>query len=220
MDVIILSGGKGTRMEDSLPKAMIPVKGKPIISHQIDYFLKQKETEKIILSLGYKSDIVVDYINKNYPDENIEFSLDPPDGEPLGTGGAIKKALKLVATDKVIVLNADDITNINISELLKSKENTICAAHPRLPFGIIHETESYAQFEEKPMLMDLWVSCGWYIFNREEILKHLPDKGSIEYDTFPNIKLKIYNHEGFWMALNAKKDILEFEAIELPKELA
>ena len=51
VDAIILAGGKGSRMEDNLPKALVEARGKPIVSHQIDYLSKFREINKIILSL-------------------------------------------------------------------------------------------------------------------------------------------------------------------------
>lgn len=213
MDVIILAGGKGTRMDSDLPKPLIKAKNKPIISHQIDYLLKSKEIDRIILSIGHESDKIINFIKTRYSSFPIEFSVET---EPLGTGGAIKKALGLSTSEKVIVLNCDDITDIKIEELAKNKESTICIAHPRLPFGRVLDNNGYAKFEEKPILKDQWVSCGWYLLKKSEILSHLPDKGSIEYDVFPKIKIKLHKHEGFWQTLNSKKDLQQFEETELP----
>ncbi len=213
IDCIILAGGKGSRMEDDLPKALVLVKNKPIISYQIDYL--SPKVDKIILALGYKADQVVNYIKKSYPEKNIDFSIEE---EPLGTGGAIKLAMKKSDSEKILVLNCDDITDIDPEKLSQNKENTICVAHPRLPFGLVKEKEGYAVFEEKPVLSE-WVSCGWYLFYRKEIFDLLPEKGSIEYDTFPKTKLRVYEHEGFWNTLNSKKDIAEFEEEELPGAL-
>ena len=91
-------------------------------------------------------------------------------------------------------------------------------AHPHLPFGRVLEKNGYAVFEEKPVLKD-WVSCGWYVFNKQEMLNILPDKGMLEYEVFPKLKLRLFKHEGFWKPLNTRKDILEFEEIDLPDSL-
>jgi len=208
MDAVIIAGGKGNRMESDLPKALVVVKGKPIVAHQIDYLLKSG-INKIILALGYKADLVIKLIQSNYPNEPIDYTIEK---ELLGTAGGLKLALEKSDAEHVVVLNCDDITDIDISKLQQLKENTICITHPQLQFGRIHEKNGYAVFEEKPMLKD-WVSCGWYLFNRADILKHLPSKGMLEYDVFPKIRLRIFRHEGFWKPLNTKKDILEFEKI-------
>jgi NDP-sugar pyrophosphorylase family protein len=214
-DAVIIAGGKGSRLQQDLPKALVNVKGRPIISYQLDYLLGSGRVDRVILALGYKADEVKKYVNSAYPDSPIYFSTEL---EPLGTGGALKNALKKSLTDYVLALNCDDITDIKLSRLTKLKENTICVAHPRLPFGRVVEKDGYAFFEEKPMLED-WVSCGWYFFDKASLLRFLPDKGSLEYDVFPNIKLKLYKHEGFWRTVNTDKELLEFESADLPAAL-
>jgi len=207
INAIILAGGKGNRMEDVLPKPLVKVKDKAILAHQLDYLINSKIIARIILSLGYKADEIKDYVQRNYPDYPIDYSIE---NEPLGTAGAYRQALALVDSDIVLGLNCDDITDIDLFKLQQRGANSICVAHPRLPFGLVKEKDGYADFLEKPILSD-WVSCGWYLFNKNDILTILPAKGSLEYDVFPKIKLKLYKHEGFWQPLNTKKDILEFE---------
>jgi len=207
MDAIILAGGKGTRLGGDIPKVMVKLKGKPIIGYQLDYLLKSGRIDNIILSLGYKASQVIDFVKENYSGKNIIFSVED---EPLGTGGAIKKALHKASSEYVLVLNGDDITDIDIGKLQKYNENTICVAHPRLIFGLVIEKDGYAIFDEKPELDD-WVSCGWYLLHRKEMLKVLPDKGSIEHEVFPRFKIKVFKHNGFWKTVNTQKDITEFE---------
>jgi len=206
MDAVIIAGGKGNRMGSDLPKALVVAKGKPILSWQIDYMLKSG-IKKIVFAIGYKAKEIIDYVKTNYKDEKIEFTIEK---EPLGTAGGLKLALQKCGSEFVVALNCDDITNINLQKLQKLKENTICVAHPHLPFGRILEKKGYAIFEEKPVLKD-WVSCGWYLLDRKEMLKNLPDNGMLELEVFPKLKLKLFKHEGFWKPLNTKKDIIEFE---------
>jgi NDP-sugar pyrophosphorylase family protein len=206
LDVIILAGGQGNRMASELPKPLIEVKGKPILFHQID-FLAGK-VENIILSLGHKAELIEQAVREHYPiDVHIAFARE---AQPAGTAGGLKQALVHARTSYVLVLNCDDLADIPIQQLEQLQHNAICVAHPTLPFGLVEEKDGYAVFREKPQL-DSWVSCGWYLFNREELLKILPDQGSLEYDVFPHLKLRLFKHEGFWVPLNTKKDILEFE---------
>ncbi len=215
MDVIILAGGKGNRMEDILPKPLVRVKDKAILAYQLDYFLNSKLINKVVLALSYKSEDIIDYVKINYPDRAIEFSIE---NEPLGTGGAFKLAMKKTDSEIVLGTNCDDITDIDIGKLSQNKEDMICVAHPMLPFGLVKEKNGFAIFQEKPILSE-WVSCGWYLFNKNNLLSVLPDNGSLEYDVLPNLKLKLFKHEGFWQPLNTKKDILEFENRNLPDGL-
>ncbi len=213
-DAIILAGGKGSRMEGDLPKALVLAKGKPIISRQIDYLSKFNGIDKIILSLGYSADKVVDYVKAAYPNRNLDFAIED---KPLGTAGGMKKALSKSVAQFVVAMNCDDITDIDISKLMLNTENVLCVANPRLPYGrVVIEDGFVKDFDEKPLLENMWVSCGWYLFDRHMMLDVLPNKGSLEYDVFPNIKLGVYLHTGFWHTLNSKKDLAEFEKLNLP----
>ena len=214
MDAVIIAGGEGKRMGSNLPKALVNAKGKPILAWQIDYLLKSG-IDKIILAIGHKAEAIVDYIGDNYDGNQVDFTIEK---KLLGTAGAIKLALKKCSSEFVVVLNCDDLTDIGIKKLEEKRENTICVAHPSLHFGRVAEKNGYAVFEEKPMLND-WVSCGWYLLNRKEMLETLPDKGMLEYDVFPKIKLRLYKHEGFWKTFNTQKDVDDSEKAELPVAL-
>lgn len=208
MDVIILAGGLGLRMGSELPKALIPIKNKPLISYQID-FLKGK-IDNIILALSHKSEEIIKYIKEIYPDENIKFSVED---QILGTGGAVRKAVELANSEFVLVINCDDLVELNLDEIKKKKENTMFVANPHLNFGLVEEdNEGYAIFTEKPILKDKWVHIGWDILNKEQIIKTLKnEKCSLEIDYYPNIKLKVFKYTGKWYTFNSKKDIEEFE---------
>jgi len=214
MDAIVLAGGKGTRMENPIPKILIPIRGRAMLEYQLDFLAKVPDLGKIVFAVGYEADKVREYVKENHPDKNIEFSVET---EPLGTGGAIKQALTMTTSEFVLVFNGDQLTDLDVNKLVKNKSHTICVTHPRLPFGRVKEVEGYATFEEKPLLDD-WVSMGFYLFNRN-IDTHLPVKGSIEYEVFPKIKLKLFKHEGFWRALDSKKHINEIEEKGLPSSL-
>lgn len=209
MDAVILAGGKGTRMEREAPKALAQVKGKPILEWQLDYVLPQ--VDRAILSLGHRSHEVQEFVQNKYGDKNIVFSTEP---HPSGTAGGLRLALEQTKSPFALVLNCDDLANISIPSLQELNHHTICVAHPRLPFGLVKEENGLARFAEKPLLKS-WVSCGWYVFDVDRISAVLPRTGSLEYDVFPQLQLRIYRHTGFWQPLNSMKDIQEAESKEL-----
>src|SRR4051812_11884767 len=106
--IIILAGGLGTRLRSvvsDLPKCMAPVNGKPFLAYVIDDFQKQGITE-FIFSVGYKQEAIEEYLNKELstpvpPNAGINYQLSIEE-EPLGTGGAIKKACSLVNNQNVL----------------------------------------------------------------------------------------------------------------------
>ncbi len=112
--------------------------------------------------------------------------------EPLGTGGAIKNAMKFLEDEVFIVLNGDIITNLSIKPLIEQLSSnvisTIALVPPmRSPYGIVHvDREGFiTEFREKPLL-DYLINAGVYAFTKD-IFKYLPDKGDIEVTAFPKL---------------------------------
>jgi len=94
MKAMILSGGRGKRLRpvtDTIPKPLIRINNKPLIEWKINY-LKKFGIKDIIICSGYKGKKIENYISKkNNFGCNIEYSVET---SPLGTAGAIKKAIK------------------------------------------------------------------------------------------------------------------------------
>ena len=207
LDAIILAGGRGLRMDSVMPKSLISVAGVPLIFRQIDHL--ESKVNRIILSLGYHGELVKKQVEKNYSSLNLDI-ISVIEKNSLGTAGAVRKALGKVRTEWLLVLNVDDIANINVEKLKKVKKNVICVARPRLPFGLVKEKNGKVFFIEKPKL-NLWASCGWYLFEKKKLFSVLPKKGSLEYDVLPKLNLTTFKHHGFWCPMNTPKDVLDFE---------
>jgi D-glycero-alpha-D-manno-heptose 1-phosphate guanylyltransferase len=118
-DAIILAGGKGTRLNNVLsdiPKPMAPVNGKPFLDILLFQLNKYPAIRNVVLSVGHKSDVIVNrYTNSSAYNFRIIFSNEKA---PLGTGGAIKKALSSTNTDGVLVLNGDSYVQVDVNELI------------------------------------------------------------------------------------------------------
>ena len=87
-EAIILAGGLGTRLRDTvpdLPKCMAPVNGQPFLVYVIRHLLSQG-VKKFIFSLGYKHEVIEEFLNNQFPTIDFETSIEE---EQLGTGGAI-----------------------------------------------------------------------------------------------------------------------------------
>lgn len=118
MEAIILAGGFGTRLRSiisDIPKPMAPIHSKPFLEYILDY-LQKHGIRKVILSTGYKHSIIESYFGSQYKGMQILYSVEI---EPLGTGGAIKKAMNLIEEDNFLILNGDTYFNVNIKELKK-----------------------------------------------------------------------------------------------------
>src|ERR1700712_2491352 len=115
-EAIILAGGLGTRLKSvvaDLPKSLAPVAGRPFLAFLLDYAKKQGVT-KFIFALGYKTELIENFIKEYLPEGSYVFSIEE---EPLGTGGAIYKACGLAENKNVIVLNADTFFGVSFSNL-------------------------------------------------------------------------------------------------------
>lgn len=190
-EAIILAGGLGTRLRSvvaDLPKCMAPVGGKPFLHFVIEHLLEQG-VDKFIFSLGYKSEMIIDYVNNQYSTLNKQFSIEE---EPLGTGGAIKLACSMAAEKNVLILNGDTFYKVNNNVLTDFHNNyeadctlALKPMHDFDRYGVVelNEDNSVASFKEKQFYSRGLINGGVYILNREKFLKEsLPQKFSFEKD--------------------------------------
>ena len=213
MKAIILAGGRGKRLRpitDKIPKPLIPINNKPLIERTIKYLKKYGVTE-IIISSGYKSNLIEKFLKKkkNFGCEIIVST----EKTPLGTGGAIKKALKHVDEESFLVLNGDIVTNIDLKKILK-KPNTIAANELKTKFGTMNiKNNKILKFNEKKDITNVWMNPGIYHLSKD-IEKLIPKKGSLEGLVFPKmVKNKTLETVKFknvlWFSIDSHKDIEE-----------
>jgi len=207
-----LAGGRGKRLKpvtDYVPKPLVPIKNIPIIEWQIRY-LKKFGIREVIICTGYKADMIESYLSMKKLGMKIKFSIEKT---PLGTGGAIKKAGKLINDKSFFVINGDTITNIDLDKLA-NKKNSIAAIELRTKYGILEiESDKIINFKEKKEISDTWMNAGIYHLQKE-VLKKLPIKGDIEKTVFPDYAkkgllntIKFKNVE--WFSVDSFKDMEE-----------
>ena len=210
MKAIILAGGRGKRLKpitDDVPKPLVLIKNIPIIEWQIKY-LKRFGIDEIIICTGYKQEMIENYLVTRKLGSKIKYSIEK---SPLGTGGAIKKAGKMIDDKSFFVLNGDTITNLDLKKLNKI-ENSVAAIELRTKFGILETKDSkIIKFKEKKEISDLWMNAGIYYLN-QEMLKDLPNKGDIEKTVFPDYakkrKLQTVKFKNVkWYSIDSFKDI-------------
>ena len=196
VDAIILACGIIGR-ENKFPRALLEVNGKSLLERQIEW-LSPYAKNIIICCTAREAAPIRAYLSSRAIGKKIIFSIEP---EPLGTAGALKRALNAAKTDEVLVVNVDDLTDIDLRALINFGGDTICVANPRLPYGMIEmEGQIVINFREKPILSGVWVSCGVYLLSKL-IANKLPERGSLEKDIFPYMKLRAYKHYGTWYTI-------------------
>ena len=211
MKAMILSGGRGKRLRpltDTIPKPLILINNTPIIEWSIKYLKKFGITD-IILCTGYKTKQIEDYLNKkNNFGCKIEYSVEK---EVLGTGGAIKKAIKKISDKSFIVINGDIITNIDLKKI-QTKPNSIAAIELRTKYGTMKiKNNKIIQFNEKSVVKNIWMNPGIYHLDTN-LSKILPEKGSLESIVFPKLVKKnslntIKFKNVLWHSIDSYKDI-------------
>jgi NDP-sugar pyrophosphorylase family protein len=111
--VLILAGGRGTRLgqlTDDLPKALVPVAGRPFLEHPLA-LLRESGAGRIVISVGYRGDLIERTIGDGGRlGLQITYAHDGP--SPLGTAGAIRGALPLLG-DQFLVLYGDTYLRID-----------------------------------------------------------------------------------------------------------
>ncbi|NGX28907.1 MAG: D-glycero-alpha-D-manno-heptose 1-phosphate guanylyltransferase [Candidatus Anoxychlamydiales bacterium] len=201
MDAIILVGGKGTRLQKTIgldtPKPLALINGRPFLDILIQRLENFQIIKNIILAVGYKKEKIID----RYKDKkNILFS---EESSPLGTGGAIKKAIKLSQSKEILVLNGDTYLEFSPSDLLKAHNETkaditiVCRFEKNMArYGCISietTTQKIISFDEKVQKENGYINSGIYVMNNDVFNDYESvDSFSIEKDFFAKI-LKIKN---------------------------
>lgn len=238
MQAIILAGGKGERL---LPltldrsKCMVEIRGVPLLAYQLQWLLIQGVND-VIVACGYRHEAIQQFFgNGEKWKVRLRYSVE---SQPLGRGGALKLAFKLLETgeDACLAMNGDIITNFPVEPLIQTHRENSCLATVWLTrltacgIAVVDGKGTVVAFHEKLSLPDpYWMNAGIYVLSRE-VEPLLPDQGEHESSTFPQLvrqrqlgacELRLY---GWWHVTTAT-DIREVsEAINkglipLPRSL-
>ncbi|HEU4716454.1 MAG TPA: nucleotidyltransferase family protein [Bacteroidia bacterium] len=115
-EVIILAGGFGTRLRSviaGIPKPMADISGKPFLHYLLSH-VQKAGAEKVILSVGYKAEIIEAHFGRNYLGMEIIYAFE---NEPLGTGGGIRLAMEKCEGENVLTMNGDSFFGISLNAL-------------------------------------------------------------------------------------------------------
>jgi len=217
MDVVILCGGKGSRLSEETilkPKPMVEIGERPILWHIMKYY-SLFGYKRFILALGYKANYIKNYFY-NYKLENSDFSVgfdhssepvffnSPIESEwevvlvdtGLETlkGGRIKRIEKYVTSDSFHLTYGDGIANVDIKKLVEyhnshSKYGTVTAVRPPSRFGEMHfENNRVISFDEKSQMHSGYINGGYFVFDKE-IFKYLTTDESCDFEFGPMQKI-------------------------------
>lgn len=209
MQVVILCGGKGTRMREETevkPKPLVEIGGMPILWHIMKIY-SFYGFNKFILCLGYKGNMIKEFF-MNFEWMANDFTLEmgcgngkitthnihPPEdwevtfvdtGLETQTGGRLKKIEHHIKGDDFFLTYGDAVSDINIEALLnlhreKGRVATLTGIHPSSRFGILEVKDGIAaSFKEKPVMEGL-INGGFFVFNRK-IFSYIDDDSVLEH---------------------------------------
>ncbi|MBI2028443.1 MAG: nucleotidyltransferase family protein [Candidatus Levybacteria bacterium] len=196
IDVVILAGGFGTRLQPRVrgkPKVLAEVRGHPFLEYLLSQ-LNNANFKKVILCTGYLSNQVEKAFGGKYKNLHLIYS---PEQIPLGTAGSLKNALPLLNSETVLVMNGDSFCeadfkkfwqfhlskNSKVSLVLSPVSDT--SRFGKVKLGI---DDSIIGFQEKKAGSGGgFVNAGIYFINKTFISEIPVGKEiSLEKDVFPN----------------------------------
>ena len=177
--VVIMAGGKGTRLDPFtriLPKPLIPIGDKSLLEIIIEKFVDYG-ISKYHISVNHKAKIIKSYFDELNPNYSMKYLYED---KPLGTVGALKQ-LENKVNGNLILTNCDIIINADYSDLLKYHDSVnnditlvVSMKHYNIPYGIceIENGGTLLEIKEKPEY-DLLVNTGMYVL-KSDTLKYIP----------------------------------------------
>lgn len=243
MKIVILAGGFGTRISDSQnssPKPMVKIGGKPILWHIMKIYSHYGVNE-FIICCGYKGYLIKEYFaNYFLHQSDITFDMSINEmkiheeraepwkvtlidtGENTMTGGRIKR-IEDYLDDDFCLTYGDGVANINISELINfhkshRKTVTLSSVFPQARFGSLDiENNQVKKFIEKPRGDGALINGGFFVINKKALEFIDGDSTVWEQEPLINLvkkgELMAYKHEGFWQPMDTLRDKIYLEEL-------
>lgn len=210
MDVVILCGGKGTRLSEETilkPKPMVEIGSMPILWHIMKIY-SSYGYKRFILALGYKADYIKQYFyNLRINQSDFTIKLDPNSepqyhnqlvekdweitfintGEDTLKGGRIKRLEKYIRTEDFLLTYGDGVSDVNLDELVRfhkqhGKIATVTAVHPPSRFGeMVLAGDHVTDFEEKPQMESGYINGGFFVLNKR-IMNYLDEGENCDFE--------------------------------------
>lgn len=218
MKVLILCGGRGTRLSEEtkfLPKPLVRVGNKPILSHIIKSYQKFSFKD-FYLATGYLSEQIEEYIQLNPLSAGGEI-VAINTGINTQTGGRLLRVKDYLEKEEIFMMTyGDGVCDVDINKLLDFHKShgrigTVTAVRPPARFGVMKlDGDRVDYFHEKAQTDVGWINGGYFVFN-SKIFSYLSDDNSV-LEEFPlqqltfESELMAFKHDGFWQCMDTLRD--------------
>ncbi len=227
MDAVVLVGGGGTRLRPltyAVPKALIPVLNRPLITHLVDN-LRHHGVERVVFAASANDKRIEETLgNGGGLGVKISYCYET---EPLGSGLAVKEAARSFKS-AFFVCNGDVITNLDASDMAtRHRERgailsiSLASVEDPSGYGVVEldRTDRITRFVEKPPRMEApsnWANAGTWLFE-PEVLDHIPEDKldrSLEQLVFPSLiaegyMVVGYRSDAYWMDVGTSERYLQ-----------
>lgn len=243
MKVVILAGGRGTRLSEethAIPKPMVSIGGRPIIWHIMAHYASYG-FDDFVVACGYKGDVLKEYF-ATYRTRESDLHVDlargtvesltesreswrvtlVDTGQATMTGGRIKRLSHLLH-ERFLLTYGDGVSDVSIDDLIAHHEAqhalaTLTAVHPIPRWGALTvRDENVVGFEEKPEDPDTWINGGYFVVEPEVLDLITGDRDGFEQRPLHLLaergQLAAYQHTGFWRAMDTARDRDELNEI-------
>jgi glucose-1-phosphate cytidylyltransferase len=216
VNVAILCGGRGTRLQEHMPevpKPLVEIGGRPILWHVIRIYAAQG-LRRFLLLTGYRGEQVEAFVRAAEWPEGVDVrcvdtGLDTP------TGGRLWRVREELGAEPFLATYADGLADLELAALRAHHAGhgglaTVTVVRPALPFGVavLDGGDRVAGFHEKPRA-EQWINGGFFAFE-PGALAYLREDSVLEREPLERLaadgELFAFRHDGFWACLDTHKD--------------
>ncbi len=205
-----------------VPKPMAPINDKPFLEYIFED-LNKKGVTHVVLAVGYMKEKIKEYFKNQY--KNIEISYSE-ENSPLGTGGAIKKAVSKCREEDIFIINGDTFYDVDLEKMKKfhieNKSSLTIAVKEMKNFdrygSLVIEKNKIIKFEEKKPKLKGKINGGIYLIKKNIFQEIEEESFSFEKEILENEKTEKYAYEsnGYFIDIGIPEDYYKF--IEKVKE--
>ena len=220
MEVIILAGGRGTRMSEetqSVPKPMVEINGKPMLWHIMNIYASQG-FKSFTIATGFLSHVIDIWSGSLKEDWDVKTLFTGIDTQ---TGGRLKRCIENLRGDDFLATYGDGLANVNLTELIRFHRRggfaaTLTAVRPPARFGSVELNGNHvSHFGEKSQADAGWINGGFFVLNRAVASLIAGDHEPLELGAFPRLvelsSLGGFTHFGFWQPVDTLREKMEME---------